>query len=109
MKTPDLYVYILKDGSFVVRKNPPEKNETPTWSAINCSPFTEVEKQLILSIVKGTKYVDDNYNGENGAMKSGHGWYLFWKNKDTEQCYQKFILGCLANDIDLEIIDWVTL
>ena len=104
-KLPDLYLYSLKNTTFVIRKNPPLETETPTWSSTNCKPFTEVERMVIAHSVEGTMY------GVQVSLTEGKpGFSPIWGGTDysriNEMIYQKIILGCLANDIDLKIINW---
>ena len=104
-KLPDLYLYSLKNTAFVIRKNPPLDTETPTWSSKNCKPFTEVERMVIAHSVAETMYQTPSSLAEDKP-----GFFYVWGGTDyrriNEMVYQKFILGCLANDIDLEIIKW---
>lgn len=104
-KLPDLYLYSLKNTAFVIRKNPPLDTETPTWSSKNCKPFTEVERMVITHSVEGTMYETPSSLAEDKP-----GFFYVWGGTDysriNEMVYQKIILGCLANDIDLEIIKW---
>ena len=102
---PDLYIYSYVNGTFVVRKNPPENDESPSWSSTNCEPFSEKEGSLIKLIAEST-----GYHTSNVAMESGFGWWYFWKLNSSEynndKVYEQFILGCIANDINIEIIKW---
>lgn len=104
-KFPDLYLYSLKNTAFVIRKNPPLDTETPPCSSENCKPFTEVERMVIKHSIEGTMYKTPTSLAEDKP-----GLFYVWGGTNSrrinEMVYQKFILGCLANDIDLEIIKW---
>lgn len=105
---PTIYLCWYNGGkSFVLRTALPEGKYGPSYSYSdkNCPPFSEFQKELIKSIAKGTHMALSC--GENGSMKSGRGWYnfYFWKGEDTQSCYEKIIMGCLANNIELIIIE----
>jgi len=102
---PDLYLYSLKSTAFVIRKNPPLETETPTWSSKNCKAFTEVERMVIEHSVEGTMYKTPTSLAEDKP-----GFFYVWGGTDysriNEMVYQKFILGCLANSVDVQVINW---
>jgi hypothetical protein len=102
---PDLYVYSYVNGTFVVRKNPPKNGESPSWSSINCEPFSKKEGSLIKLLAEAT-----GYHFPNASIEDGFGWWYFWKQNSVDhnnnKVYEQFILGCIANDINIEIIKW---
>jgi len=102
---PDLYIYSYANGTFVVRKNPPESGESPSCSSKNCEAFSEKEVNLVKRVAEATGYYSSNTSIENGF-----GWWYFWKpnnvDHNNDKVYEQFILGCIANDIEIEIIEW---
>ena len=105
MDRVDLYIYSYTNGAFVVRKNPPERGDSPSWSNKNCDAFSEKEVNLVKLVAEAT-----GYHSSNASIENGFGWWYFWKpnsiDHNNDKVYEQFILGCLANDIDIEIIKW---
>jgi hypothetical protein len=81
----------------VVRTHPPSGDEDPGYSSENCPKFSEKVWDVIkvsFNTKDFTLYFNSSYNYERGWTRM--------KPKYRE----RFILGCIANDIDIEIIEW---
>ena len=91
-----LYLYDTKGPKSVLRTSLSEE-EGPKWTAENCRAFTE-EEFVILVQSLGEQFI--NYYGP-AAQRVKRGWCIV-----EGEVRDKIILGCLANDIDLEIINW---
>lgn len=91
-----LYLYDTKGSRSVLRTFPSEE-EGPEWTAENCRAFTEEEFGILVQSL-GEQLLD--YYGL-AAQRVKRGWCIV-----EGAVRDKIILGCLANDIDLEIIKW---
>lgn len=79
----------------VVRTSPPV-NGGPGYCSENCSEFSEIVWEVLNSCLSKQEF--EEYFGE------GYNHYNGWTRMQAKH-REKFILGCLANDIDLEIIE----
>ena len=91
-----LYLYDTKGIKSVLRTSLSEE-EGPKWTSENCRNFTQSEFDILIHCLgdEVLKYYDGY------TQKTKRGWCIV-----EGEVRDKFILGCLANDIDLEIIKW---
>lgn len=70
------------------------RGEPPDWDAIYCPPFSDAEDQLIRKILH-----KDDFNIV--PARKHFGWFRF-----PDYAVEQLIIGCMACDIDLEVIEW---
>jgi hypothetical protein len=62
----------------------------PDYESVHCSPFSEESEQLLRQILVVNDYYPTNY-----------GWRRF-----PDYAVEQLIVGCMACDIELEVIEW---
>ena len=93
-----LYLNVEKDNygkrPHVLRSSDDLRGETPDWESDFCPPFSEEEDDLIRKVLIGEHW--------NSPPDRGHyGWFRF-----PEECVERLILGCQAEGVDLQVVDW---
>lgn len=91
-----VYLYDTKDLKSIVRTALSEK-EGPRWTAENCRSFSEIEFSTLVQALDAQLF---SYYG-TAAQSTRRGWCII-----EGDVREKFILGCLANGVELTIIKW---
>ena len=104
MKKPDIYLYdgVPSGTNICVIRTSPSCNKGPGWNSTTSPEFTDIMWEVVKTSL------GDNFNTYfyhpsrmNDDYKPKHGWCRM-----GAEHRQRFILGCLANDIDIQIIEW---
>jgi hypothetical protein len=78
----------------VLRTSDTLYEKAPDWESEHCPPFSDIEDQLIREIVSNVNF--------NIIPSRGHyGWFRF-----PDYAVEQLIVGCMACDIELEVIEW---
>lgn len=78
----------------VLRTSKDLRGKAPDWEADFCPQFSDSEDEIIRKVLNREDY--------NTPPSRGHyGWMRF-----PDYAVERLIIGCMACDIDLEIIQW---
>jgi len=79
----------------VVRSSNELYNKSPDYEVYYCPPFSQEE----LTLIRKTLGKGENYNLV--PRQEHHGWLRF-----PDYAVEQLIIGCIACDIELEVIEW---
>ena len=80
--------------SHVLRTSSDLRGQAPDWEADFCPPFSGKEKDILMKVLS-----DEDL--QRFPSTRGYGWARF-----PDYAVERLIIGCMACDVDLEVINW---